>query len=116
MLPPLAVSVAESPVQNAVGPEMVMGKAGLTVMVTEAEDEPQLLLTVTVYVPAEFTETDEVVAPLLQRKVLPPVAVSKEESPWQKDRFPFIPATGLDSTLTYTEAEDEPQLLKTVTV
>ena len=65
MLPPFAVKTAESPVQNADGPEMVMGRAGFTVTVILVEDDPQVLVTVTVYVPPVVTVMDAAVEPLL---------------------------------------------------
>ena len=51
--------------QNAVGPLMVMGWGGLTVTVIDALDDPQVLVTVTEYVPPPVTVIDAVVAPLL---------------------------------------------------
>ena len=65
MLPPLAVSVAESPVQNADGPRMVIGWGGSTVTTILVEDDPQELVTVTVYVPPVVTVMEASVDPLL---------------------------------------------------
>ena len=65
MLPPLAVRIAESPVQNADGPRITMGCGGFTVTVSLADDDPQELVTVTVYVPPVVTVMDAEVEPLL---------------------------------------------------
>ena len=118
MLPPLAVSVAESPVQKAVGPEMVMGKAGFTVMVILADDDPQELVTVTVYVPPVVTVMEASVDPLLHWKDVPPLAVRITESPWQNVVAPdaAMAATGLVSSVIVNDPVDVPQAFVPLTV
>ena len=56
------------------------------------------------------------VPPVLQRYMLPPVAVRNAVSPAQRDVVPDIPAGGRGNTFTETVAVSEQLLLETITV
>src|SRR5258705_13612127 len=82
-IPPDAVSVAEPPIQIiGLGQVMLHDGSGFTVTVLEHElVHPLALVTVTVYVvdTLGLTVMEAVVAPVLQRKDVPPDAVSVDE-------------------------------------
>ena len=84
----------------------------------EAEDEPQLLVAVTVYVPEVFTVITADVSPLLQRNEVPPLAVRITESPWQKVVAPLaaMAATGGVSSVIVKDPAEIPQAFVPLTV
>ena len=121
-IPPDAVSVAEPPMQIiGLGQVMLQDGNGFTVTVLEQElVHPCALVTVTVYVVVTLglTVIDAVVAPVLQRKDTPPVAVSVDEAPIQIDGFAGVMLqAGSGFTVTVFEQElVHPCALVTVTV
>ena len=85
-VPPVAVSVAESPTQIEPDEVMLHTGAGFTVMVAEHElVQPSASVSVTVYVVVAegLTVIAAVVALVLQRNDTPPDAVSVDEPPTQ---------------------------------
>ena len=110
-IPPDAVSVAEPPMQIiGLGQVMLQDGNGFTVTVLEQElVHPCALVTVTVYVVVTLglTVIDAVVAPVLQRKDVPPEAVSVFEPPGQIIRLPHVilHTGGVVSWLTTTSAK-----------
>ncbi len=86
-IPPVAVSVTEPPVQTEESDAVMLHTGnGPTFTVNEHElVHPFASVTVTVYVVVTFgvTTTVAVVAPVLQRNEIPPVAVNETESPGQ---------------------------------
>ena len=104
--------------QNAADPLILMGWGGFTVTASEADEVPQVLVTVTVYVPAVVTVMAAVVEPLLHRKVVPPAAVRVTESPRQKvvDPLAVMAEMGNVSSVTVMDADEFPQELLPLTV
>ena len=106
------MSVTDCPWQKVVGPEGVIIAEGRLVTVTscEVESDPQLLVTVTVYVPAVLTEMDGAMEPVDHKNELPPDAVSVTALPWQKVTVPLgeMDATGMVFTTTVWLAVEVP--------
>jgi hypothetical protein len=109
-VPPAAVSVDEAPIQ-IVGLAGVMLHVGSGFTVTVVEHElvhPAALVTVTVYVVVVvgLTVIAAVVAPVLQRKDIPPDAVSVAEPPIQIIGLGHVMLhTGNGLTVTVVEQE-----------
>jgi len=98
-VPPAAVSMCEPPVQIVTGVQMLQTGPGVTVTVVLQELlQPFALVTVTVYVVVTvgLTVIAAVVAPVLQRNDVPPVAVSVDGPPAQ--------TVGLDGVMLHTGA------------
>ena len=105
-----------------VGPLAVMETVGvgLTVTVTGAEVplHPNAFVALTVYVPELFTKIDAVVAPVDQRYVPPPDAVSVTSPPIQKLSGPLavIFGEGVGFTVTVVPADVAEQPFASVAV
>jgi len=109
-VPPDAVSVDEPPTQiEASDTAMLHTGAGFTTTVAEHEVlQPLALVTVTVYEVVVFglTVIAAVVAPVLQRNDVPPVAVSVDEPPTQIAGLELAMLhTGAGVTVTVNEHE-----------
>jgi len=111
-VPPDAVSVVEPPVQiDGLLGVMLHTGTGFTTTVVEQDDVHPFtpLVTVTVYVVVTegLTVIVAVVAPVLHRKDVPPVAVSVLEPPGQMDKLPhtILQLGGVISWLTVTSAK-----------
>src|SRR5215213_8683687 len=122
-VPPDAVSVDEPPMQiDGLEGVMLHTGTGLTTTVVEQDDVHPLspLVTVTVYVVVTvgLTVIEAVVAPVLQRKDVPPDAVSVFEPPGQIDKLPqTMLHTGSGLTVTVVAHElVQPNASVTVTV
>jgi hypothetical protein len=104
-VPPVAVSVTSSPLQNVVGPDalIVAAGSGRTDTTCCAVSLPQTLLTTTEYVPVLFTVIVFAVLLVDQRKLLPPEAVSVTLSPWQNVVGPFVVMAATGSGFTVTD-------------
>lgn len=111
MLPPDAVNVTLPPWQKEVGPLAETFATGvgstLTVTVPLVAEQPFTPVAVTLKLPLAVTLIEVVVAPLLQRYVLPPDAVSVTLPPLQKVSGPdaLIAGVGVGLTVTVVEAE-----------
>ena len=95
-----------------------MGCGGFTVTVLLSEDDPQELVTVTVYVPPVVTVIDAEVEPLLHLKDVPPGAVRMIDS-FPKNRaadHAVMDAIGLVSSVMVNDPVDVPQALVPLTV
>ena len=120
-VPPEAVSVFEPPRQMDKLPQVMLHTGnGLTVTVVAHELlHPNAFVTVTVYVVLDvgLTVIAAVVAPVLQRKVVPPDAVSVVEPPSQIDGLDGVMLhTGLSFTITVALQDDVHPLSPFVTV
>jgi hypothetical protein len=122
VVPPVAVSVDEHPTQiDGLAGVMLQTGAGFIVTVVEHElVHPLASVTVTVYVVVDvgLTVIEAVVAALLQRNDVPPVAVSVDEPPTQTDGLAGVMLqTGAGFIVTVTEQElVQPLAFVTVTV
>jgi hypothetical protein len=106
--PLLAVSVTESPSQNANGPSALTvttgGGSTFTKIGAEVSEHPPPLLATTQYVPVVVTLMDCVVAPVDHSHEFAMFAFSVTDPPWQKVVGPFavMLATGCAFTITAT--------------
>ncbi len=120
-IPPEAVRVAEPPIQiTGLGQVMLHIGTGFTVTIVEHELlQPLASVTVTVYVVVTvgLTVMAAVVAPVLQRKDVPPDAVMVDEPPIQIAGFAgVILHTGSGFTTTVVEQDEVHPLAPFVTV
>jgi|ERR1041385_1799934 uncharacterized protein (DUF169 family) len=120
-VPPDAVNVFEPPTQMVRLPQVMLHCGnGLTVTVVAHElVQPNAFVTVTVYVVVVVGATvmEAVVAPVLQRKELPPDAVIVAESPMQTAGLEgAMLHTGFSFTITVAEQEEVHPLVPLVTV
>ena len=120
VMAPLAVSVAEEPLQTEATPEIVMdGKVFTVIVWLVLELHPAPLIPVTVYVAEELGETvmTDVVSPVLHEQVRAPSAVSVAEEPLQTDVTPEIVMDGKAFTvIVWLVLELHPAPLIPVTV
>ena len=113
-----------APWHKDMGPLAVMvgvGKADVaTVVAAEVAEQPLLLVTVTVKLPAVVTLMDWVVAPLLHEYVPDGLAINVTEPPEQKVVGPFavmeVAGRGLTVTVVAVEMPEQPFPLVTVAV
>ena len=121
-VPAEAVRVTLPPLQNVVGPLDVIVAVGTAFTATVVEVlalQPFTSVTWTEYVVVEVGDTviDADVAPVDQRNVVPPVAVSVALAPLQIAVGPVIVAVGNGLTVIICDAEfGQPRASATVTV